>query len=133
MTRHIPLVAFLLAMVLGTGALPAAASTHAHLRFSPNPIKLKQRMTVTLTGATPGQVLTFLATPSREGFGGGNMGNHRANAAGTIQFHYGPFKNKLDVGQWTVTVVRKGTRVASGAFKVVMPKKAKPKHKKSTK
>jgi hypothetical protein len=130
MSRRLHLLPLLLAVTLLFGAVPAAASTHAHLRFLPNPVKLKQRFTVTLTGARPGEMLTFLATPEREGFGGGNMGNHRANSAGTIQFHYGPFKNKMDVGHWTVTVVRKGTQVASATFKVVMPKKAKPARKK---
>jgi hypothetical protein len=95
---------------------------------------LKQRFTVTLTGATPGESLTFLATPDREGFGGGNMGVHRANAAGIIRFRYGPFKNKLDIGHWTVTVVRVGKgMVTKAALKVVLPKKPKPaktKHKK---
>jgi hypothetical protein len=128
MPQRVHLIPLLLGISLLFGAVPAsAARSHAHLRVSPNPVKLKQRFTVTLTGAAPGETLAFLATPSREGFGGGNMGSHRANAAGTIQFRYGPFKNKLDVGVWTVTVVRKGTAVTKGAFKVVMPKKAKKK------
>lgn len=129
MSRRVTLIPLLLMISLLFGAVPAsAARSHTHLRVSPNPVTLKQRFTVTLTGATPGQALIFLATPSREGFGGGNMGTHRANAAGTVQFRYGPFKNKLDVGVWTVTVVRKGANaVARGAFKVVMPKKARKK------
>lgn len=125
-TRIFPLV---LALTLLSGSVRVwAARAHAHLRFVPNPIALQQRFTVTLTGATPGESLTFLATPDREGFGGGNMGSHRANAGGTIQFRYGPFKNKMDVGLWTVTVVHKGTgAVTRGTFHVVMPKKARKK------
>jgi hypothetical protein len=130
MSRRLHLLPFLLAAALLFGALPVAAATHAHLRISPNPVKLKQRFTVTLTGARPGEMLTFLATPEREGFGGGNMGNHHANAAGTIQFRYGPFNNKMDVGHWTVTVVRKGTQVTEASFRVIMPKKARPAKKK---
>jgi hypothetical protein len=131
MTQRVRLLPVLVMIALLFGVLPVSAATsHAHLRFSPNPVKLKQRFTVTLTGASPGVMLTFLATPEREGFGGGNMGNHRASAAGIIKFQYGPFKNKLDVGHWTVTVVKKGKQVATASFKVVMPKKAKPKHKK---
>lgn len=131
MSRRFHLLPLLLAAALLIGALPAAAATtHAHLRISPNPVKLKQRFTVTLTGAKPGEMLTFLATPEREGFGGGNMGNHRANTAGTIQFRYGPFNNKMDVGHWTLTVVRKGTQVIEGSFRVIMPKKARPAKKK---
>lgn len=129
MSRRAHLIPLLLVVLLLVGAVPvSAARSHARLRVSPNPVKLKQRFTVTLTGAAPGESLIFLATPSREGFGGGNMGTHRANAAGTVQFRYGPFKNKLDVGLWTVTVVRTGAKpLTKGAFKVVVPKKAKKK------
>ena len=129
MSRRVHMIPLLLVISLLFGAVPVdAARPHAHLRVFPNPVTLKQRFTVTLTGATPGEALIFLATPSREGFGGGDMGTHRANTAGTIRFRYGPFTNKLDVGVWTVTVVRKGAKaVTRGAFKVVMPKKAKKK------
>jgi hypothetical protein len=130
MSRRLYAIPVLLFASLLAAAPPAAAAgSHAHLRVSPNPVTLKQRFTVTLTGATPGAALTFLATPEREGFGGGNMGTHRVSAAGTVQFRYGPFKNKLDVGHWTVTVVRKGAgTLTTGSFNVVMPRKTKKHH-----
>jgi hypothetical protein len=133
MSPRVHFLPSLLLIALLAGSVPAfAARSHAHLRVMPNPVVLHQRFTVKLTGAKPHEALAFLATPSREGFGGGNMGTHRANAAGTISFRYGPFKKKLDVGHWTVTVVRKGAgAVTVSGFNVIAKPKAKKKsHKK---
>jgi hypothetical protein len=131
MSRFSALILGLFIWAVAVGPVASqAASTKAHLKFTPNPVQLTKKFTVVLSGAKPGDKLAFLATSSHEGFGSQNWGIHRANASGVVRFAHAAYKGVQNLGLWTVTVVQPGGKVvAKSELKVIALKKHKPKKK----
>lgn len=74
-----------------TVAAPARADTtqSLNLRVTPNPAVAGRPLTITLSGARPGQMYVFTGQPlCVQGFGGGLMGRRPANSQGIVRFQY---------------------------------------------
>lgn len=118
--RRTPIVLLLGIALLSGASLASAALDHpaapaasrlARLIIKPNPVPIGRRIVVIMTGLNPGEPVQFTARRPRAGFGGGNMGTHRAGKDGTILFSYSGFTQQSDVGTWLITARR-----ASGAI-----------------
>jgi hypothetical protein len=106
-------------VLMAWGKVPsAAASTHLTLQLSPHRVALGHQFAVILTGARPGARIDFVERPlDITGFGGGIMGERRANGHGVIRFVYPAGKYSWEVGRWRITA---GYRASAGAVSAVI-------------
>jgi hypothetical protein len=120
-------LAVLLALTLSSAPFPVRAlagspGTGVRLSLTGHCFSVRLRPTfvqVNLGYVHPQKVYRFAFKPSFSGFGGGNMGLHRADSHGIVTFPYQVPDKRTDVGMWRVSAYYRGRVVASNDFVVM--------------
>jgi hypothetical protein len=120
-------LAVLLALTVSSAPFPVRAlagspGTGVRLSLTGHCFSVRLRPTfvqVNLGYVHPQKVYKFAFKPSFSGFGGGNMGPHRAESHGIVTFPYQVPNKRTDVGLWRVSAYDGGRLVASNGFVVI--------------
>ncbi len=120
-------LAVLLALTVSSAPFPVRAlagspGTGVRLSLTGHCFSVRLRPTfvqVNLGYVHPQKVYKFAFKPSFSGFGGGNMGPHRADSHGIVTFPYQVPNKRTDVGMWRVSAYYRGRVVASNGFVVM--------------
>lgn len=103
-------------------ALAGSPGTGVRLSLTAHCFSVRVRPTffqVNLGYVHPEGVYRFAFKPSFSGFGGGNMGQHRADSRGIVTFPYQVPNKSADIGRWRVSAYYGGRLIASNGFVVM--------------